>query len=527
MVLGKIQNLRTAVRFLDGLEIPANEVFSFWTHLGRTTRRKGYVTGRELREGCLIPGVGGGLCQLSNALYDAALTAGFEVIERHAHTKTISGSLAELGRDATVFWNYVDLRFRSPYRFRIEARLTDRELVLEYKAFSPQLSISVTTHDYKLPVSQIHSCFSCEQSSCAQFPVSTRTSSKRTAFLVDNYWPEFDSYMQTIRSGNDTLFIPLDGERFSKPNYRWTNKGFRDTKQALLPTALRAYRSRKARNGPARHTNSLESSERLAAYYASHLSFEHSHLVVMQSLLPYLWRDGHLQGRTFDALMTGLPLRELQQRLDQAQQTHLESKTLGDFRTTTSLLDYEYQALQHARQLITPHTEVASLYQDKTVLLEWFVRSEPRVKHTKRDRLAVVFPSATLGRKGAYELRTVLKVFPGDLTLTGPVLESRDFWQGFSVTTCNDDSWLDFADVVVLPSWVESAPRKALQAVGAGIPVIASSACGLEQVVGVKSIPTGDVDALRLAIEETVRATSQRSESENRNLELSIDDSQF
>ena len=225
--------------------------------------------------------------------------------------------------------------------------------------------------------------------------------------------------------------------------------------------------------------------------------------------------------------MTGLPLRELQQRLDQAQQTHLESKTLGDFRTTTSLLDYEHQALQHARQLITPHTEVASLYQDKTVLLEWFVRSEPRVKNTKRDRLAVVFPSSTLGRKGAYELRTVLKVFPGDLTLTGPVLESRDFWQGFSVTTCNDDSWLDFADVVVLPSWVESAPRKALQAVGAGIPVIASSACGLKQVVGVKSIPTGDVDALRLALEETVRATSQRSESENRNLELSIDDSQF
>lgn len=66
--LGKVQNLRVATALLTGVAIPANQVFSFWRQLGRASRRKGFVEGRELREGCMIPALGGGLCQLSNAL---------------------------------------------------------------------------------------------------------------------------------------------------------------------------------------------------------------------------------------------------------------------------------------------------------------------------------------------------------------------------------------------------------------------------------------------------------------------------
>ncbi|MGB8510514.1 MAG: VanW family protein, partial [Pyrinomonadaceae bacterium] len=77
---GKTHNLRIAVRRLDGVEVPAGAVFSFWAHVGRVTRRRGFARGREVREGCIIPNVGGGLCQLSNALYDAALKANFEIV---------------------------------------------------------------------------------------------------------------------------------------------------------------------------------------------------------------------------------------------------------------------------------------------------------------------------------------------------------------------------------------------------------------------------------------------------------------
>ena len=66
LVAGKIHNLRLAIRELDGLEIPAGEVFSFWKHVGRTNRLRGFVAGRELREGCIIPNIGGGLCQIEH-----------------------------------------------------------------------------------------------------------------------------------------------------------------------------------------------------------------------------------------------------------------------------------------------------------------------------------------------------------------------------------------------------------------------------------------------------------------------------
>ena len=124
---GKVENLRIAIRKLNGIEIPADGVFSFWTYIGHPGRFKGYVRGRELREGCIIPNIAGGLCQLSNALYDAALQAGFEIVERHSHSQVIPGSFAEIGRDATVFWNYVDLRFRSDKAFQVRSA-TDRKL---------------------------------------------------------------------------------------------------------------------------------------------------------------------------------------------------------------------------------------------------------------------------------------------------------------------------------------------------------------------------------------------------------------
>ena len=503
LVMGKIQNLRLAIQKLNGLEVEANEVFSFWTHIGRASRRKGYVAGRELREGCLVPSVGGGLCQLSNALYDAALQADFEIVERHAHTKIIPGSLAESGRDATVFWNYVDLRFKANHRYRIEAELTSDSLVLRYKAATHQgrsSSLPVTSNN----ADSIGSCFSCGQSTCSRHPKSVHLPPPKTAYLLDEYWPEFDRYITSIRSSHDTLFIPIAGKLFGKTNYEWTTDGYGMTKQAILTALFRAYRTRTAGSGGDRQRIALECNERLARDFASEVSYEHTHLVIMQNLLPYLWRDGHLQGRTFDVLMTGLPLKVLHQRLDQAVSKHPESSTLGDFRASDLLLQYEHEALKRARKLITPHSEVATFFPQKTELLNWVIPNSDSSTRRLPERLTFVFPASTLGRKGAYELREVLKEFDAELVLSGPILEDKNFWHGFSIKTCSDNSWALQATAVVLPSVVEGRPRKLLQAVAAGIPVIASAACGLRHVEGVTTFRTGDIDALRAAVSSVV-----------------------
>jgi vancomycin resistance protein YoaR len=132
--LGKVQNLRVAASAVDGIVLEAGETFSFWRAAGRPNRGNGYVIGRELRSGCMIPAVGGGICQLTNALSRIAHHAGMEIVERHSHTLHPPGFFIDDATDATVFWNYVDLRFRAPARVRVGARLTETTLAVRLDA---------------------------------------------------------------------------------------------------------------------------------------------------------------------------------------------------------------------------------------------------------------------------------------------------------------------------------------------------------------------------------------------------------
>ena len=500
LVAGKIQNLRIAVSKLNGLEIPAGATFSFWKHLGRASRFRGFVAGRELREGCIIPNVGGGLCQISNALYDVAMQAGFEIVERHAHTQIVAGSLAETGRDATVFWNYVDLRFRSSRPFRIEANLDSENLTVTFRGEKIETK-PLHQINRRSEQSEPNSCATCEIGDCHRVIRSTGDRHfGRAAFLVDEFMPEFDQYAQVLRTKDDLLCIPLDGKRFRKGNYAWTAEGFGDVRQSLFVTAKRSYRSRKlATQGAARQLNLLAMYKELAESYARKLSFDVLHVTVQQSLLPYLWRNGYLGGRTFDVLMTALPMSEIQRRLDHAGSLHPESKTLGDFRADPDLVAAETEALKHAAKIVTPHSEIATLFPDNTELLEWRLPDTKPLDKTKNEKPVIVFPASTVGRKGCYELRETIRDLDVKLLTLGPYVEGSDFWGGFDVERGGDD-WLSKADLVVLPAFVEHKPRRLLLAAASGVPVIASTACGVGTISSITSIEADDAATLSDAI---------------------------
>ncbi len=507
---GKIHNLRIALRNINGLEIPAGRMFSFWAHIGKPLGWKGYTRGRELREGCIIPSIGGGLCQLSNALYDAALKAGFEIIERHAHTQIIPGSLAETGRDATVFWNYVDLRFESKEAFRIEASLTSDHLLIRFRGKANQPRSLRVVSQKALPSMQPNSCASCGVEDCFRNIERAVSSRARAAYLVDEYWAEFDSYIQAHRSERDYLGLPIDGKRFKKANYRWDTRGFEKTTERRFATAARAYRSRRlAPQGAARQRVILKCDEKLARSFASLLTYEVTHVTVMQNLLPFLWREGFLGGRTFDVLMTRAPIDQLQAMLDLAHRLHPESRTLADFRADPRLARAEREALLGARKIITPHTALARLFAEKAVLLDWSV---PAARRMPAKGGKVIFPASTLGRKGAYELRDAARALDLEMVTVGAEIEEKNFWRGVNVKRRSyGEGWLDEAAVVVLPSFVENKPRRLLEAVASGVPVIASSACGLEGVNGVVTIPPGDVQALSDAIRNVLMGSEQIS----------------
>ncbi len=516
LLAGKVQNLRIAVKKLNGLEILAGEIFSFWKNVGQASRLKGFVVGRELREGCIIPNVGGGLCQISNALYDAALKANFEIIERHAHSQIIEGSLAEQGRDATVFWNYVDLRFRSPNSFRIEAFLGKDHLSVKLKSENAakkffQISGNGTNKNPNLKTQNPNSCVTCGVESCFRsLKPDTTLKFGKSAFLLDEFSREFNEYVQKTRGEKDVLFIPLDGKRFKKGNYAWNLDGFAKTKQSLLVTFERSYKSRKlAEQGAARQKNLLAMYEKLAENYAKSLCYDVLHVVVQQNLLPFLWKTGALGGRTFDVLMNSLPMNEIQKRLDFAFSLHAESNTLADFRADEKLLEVESEALQNANKIITSHTEIAALFGKKAEILDWHLPKTKEIKRVKNEKFTIVFPASTVGRKGCYELREAIRGLDVKLITLGAIIEDADFWRGFNVEI-SSENWLEKADLFVLPAFIEHKPRRVLQAVSNKIPVIVSKSCGLENVKEITIIEDGNIKDLQFAIKKHLPESLQK-----------------
>lgn len=494
--LGKVHNLRIAARAMNGIEVPAGEVWSFWRQLGRTTRTRGYANGRELREGCIIPQRGGGLCQLSGAIYNAALEAGLEIVERHAHTNSSVGSLARINRDATVFWNYVDLRLRASAPWRMEVSLSETQLQVRILS-GKQLPRNIMEAAPSSPASAVNTCATCGNGSCFRSsPLEGSLNLDRTAVLVDERWPEWEGYIAGHKRANSTLFLPLDGKRWGKPNYAWETSSYEKVRSHTLLALRRAWKSRSLRDEGARRQQALlVGDEKLARAYARGLRAEHSHLIVSQTLLPHLWREGVLGGRTFEVLMSRMPLRELHHQLDEAARLHPESDTCADFRADDSLVRDEAAALAAAHHWVTPHRAIAELAGKKAVQLDWPLPAALRVQAPGSGIMRVAYPASTLCRKGAYELREAARQFPLEIVALGGIREGADFWTGVTLVPPGSH-WLDHVHAVVLPAFVEHRPRRLLEAIAAGVPVIATEACGLKGVNGVATIASGDLNAL-------------------------------
>ena len=171
LIEGKITNLRIACGRISGRTLAAQKIFSFWRHVGPPRRSRGFVLGREVREGCVLPTIGGGLCQLSGSILEAGVRSGLEVVERHRHTALPDDIPYRQDRDATVFWNYVDLRLRALQPIMIEATVTASALVVRIRSMSIRISTAGI-----LPVMQLgtpaktltESCYSCGQTNCVR-----------------------------------------------------------------------------------------------------------------------------------------------------------------------------------------------------------------------------------------------------------------------------------------------------------------------------------------------------------------------
>lgn len=511
LTAGKVQNLRVACLALDGIEVPAREVFSFWKQLGRTTRKKGFTEGRELRSGCLIPNLGGGLCQVSGLLHAAALDAGLEVVEKHEHSRMLPGSDVPPERDATVFWNYVDLRFQAPFAWRLEMKLTATDLVVSIRAAREEDVVKKAAAPVLgLPVRAAADgdCLTCGVVSCFRHPTATKAHAPalgHSAYLLDGLWPEFQDWCERHAHAGDVWLTPLDGAKWKKPNYAWKAPAGVALGHQTWTTLWRSWKQRKLpAQGAVRQKFLLEAQQQLALKMGRAIEPKARHLVVSQTLLPHLWKAGMLGGRTFDVLVNRWPIKELQRRLDEAAASHPESDTLVDFRADDEIVYAESEALKAAARIVTPHRAIAAHFGSKAILLDWVY---PKVDPIPKDRPTGkkwFFPASALGRKGIYEIAEVFRDSDLELRILGKAKEGvGEVLKGVkhqpaSVTDLKD------CDGLVIPAWVEHEPRMALKALAMGLPVVASKACGLAAHPLLKEIDAGDVKGLREAMGKSI-----------------------
>src|ERR1041385_4399597 len=100
---GKRGSLELAVPYFDGLLLTLQGTLSFWRVLGSASESGGSSWGMELRGGCVTPAIGGGLCLLSNAIFELAVRSGWRIIERHGHSlEAVPPAAGVAPLDATV-----------------------------------------------------------------------------------------------------------------------------------------------------------------------------------------------------------------------------------------------------------------------------------------------------------------------------------------------------------------------------------------------------------------------------------------
>lgn len=104
-------NIRLASEILSGAVLMPGDTFSFNERVGRRTIARGFKVAGVYVNGRHDTGVGGGICQVSTTLYNAALFANLKIVKRSNHSMPVA--YVPVGRDATVDYGSLDLQFKN------------------------------------------------------------------------------------------------------------------------------------------------------------------------------------------------------------------------------------------------------------------------------------------------------------------------------------------------------------------------------------------------------------------------------
>ncbi len=109
--LNRSSNIRLAAGMLNGTVLNSGETLSFNDIVGARVKERGFLPAKIIENGEFTEGVGGGVCQVSTTLYNAAVLSGMKIEEYHPHSLAVG--YVPPSRDAMVSGSACDLKIKN------------------------------------------------------------------------------------------------------------------------------------------------------------------------------------------------------------------------------------------------------------------------------------------------------------------------------------------------------------------------------------------------------------------------------
>lgn len=134
----RLHNVELASEKVHNTFLLPGELFSFNEVVGRANEAAGYLSAPIIVDGELVPGIGGGICQVSTTLYNTAEKAGMNVTERYPHSQPVS--YVEEGRDAAISYPYLDLKFKNTLAYPVLIAVEIENNIITINMYGPEYS---------------------------------------------------------------------------------------------------------------------------------------------------------------------------------------------------------------------------------------------------------------------------------------------------------------------------------------------------------------------------------------------------
>lgn len=124
-------NLANGARLINNAVLYPGDVFSSLDYLLPFTLENGYYMAGSYNAGRIEQTIGGGACQVTTTLYNAVLRAELEIVERHAHSMTVS--YVDLAYDAAIAENSKNFKFKNNLDLPILIEAFSRDRVITFR----------------------------------------------------------------------------------------------------------------------------------------------------------------------------------------------------------------------------------------------------------------------------------------------------------------------------------------------------------------------------------------------------------